>query len=79
MFDFEPQSSCFAHFLASEYALLLKTSIKNPGEFERIGLLGGRFGMNKALLEIADGIEFPEIDTEDPSNLLDDCPTVTLI
>ena len=79
VFRFESQSPCFALFLGSGYALLSMRSIEMPRKLERIGLLASDFGISKALMERADWIEIPDIDTGDLTNVLDDCRTVTVI
>ena len=82
MFDYEPQSLCFALFLDSEYALLLKTSIEEPGKFERIGLanfLASDIGRRKTLIERTNVIEYSENDTGSLADVSDDCPTVIIV
>ncbi|CZR69572.1 uncharacterized protein PAC_19472 [Phialocephala subalpina] len=82
VFDHKPQSLCFALFLDSEYALLLKASIKEPGKFERIGLasfLTSDIGTSGTLMEGTNVIEYLENDTGILADVPDDCPIVIIV
>jgi hypothetical protein len=82
VFDHKPYSLCFALFLDSEYALLLKTSLEETGTFERIGLakfLASDTGTTKASIEGKNVIEYSENDTGSLTNVPADCPTITIV